>query len=104
MAMISLGLVVASRTSSEELAGGLLNVATWPMLLLSEVWFALDDAPTWLQMLSSILPLTHIVRASRSVMIEGSSLVEVAPHLIWLSVMTLICLSMASLLFRWHKD
>ncbi|MGH8222341.1 MAG: ABC transporter permease, partial [Woeseiaceae bacterium] len=31
--LISLGLLVAARVTSEELAGGLLNLATWPMML-----------------------------------------------------------------------
>jgi ABC-type multidrug transport system permease subunit len=35
--LISLGLLVAARLSSEELAGGILNLLTWPMMLLSGV-------------------------------------------------------------------
>lgn len=103
MAMISLGLLIASRTANEELAGGLLNVATWPMMLMSDVWFALDDAPQWMQSAANLLPLTHIVKATRAVMIEGASLYEVSSHLLWLAMMSLVCLGLASLLFRWHK-
>ncbi|HLS98273.1 MAG: ABC transporter permease [Porticoccaceae bacterium] len=103
LAMIALGLLVASRTANEELAGGLLNVATWPMLLMSEVWFTLDDAPGWMQSLSGFLPLTHIVKAFRAVMIEGASLVEVGHHLLWLTAMTAVALGLAALLFRWHR-
>ncbi|MCI0749133.1 MAG: ABC transporter permease, partial [Nevskiales bacterium] len=43
--MIAMGLVVAARVSSEELAGGLLNLASWPMMILSGVFFSLDGAP-----------------------------------------------------------
>src|SRR5690554_4787509 len=103
LAMIALGLLVASRTANEELAGGLLNVATWPMLLMSEVWFSLDDAPAWMQSLSNLMPLTHIVKAFRAVMIEGASLVDVSHHLLWLALMTATSLGLAALLFRWHK-
>ncbi|MGH8401591.1 MAG: ABC transporter permease, partial [Gammaproteobacteria bacterium] len=39
--MISLGLMVSARVSSEEFAGGLLNLLTWPMMFLSGVWFSL---------------------------------------------------------------
>jgi hypothetical protein len=38
--MISLGLVVAARFSSEEFASGMINLLTWPMIFLSEAWFA----------------------------------------------------------------
>nr|MBL0711795.1 ABC transporter permease [Colwellia sp.] len=38
--LISLGLLVASRSKSEELIGGLLNLTSWPMMMLSGVWFS----------------------------------------------------------------
>ena len=47
ISLISLGLLVAARVTSEELAGGLLNLATWPMMLLSGVWFSLESASAW---------------------------------------------------------
>lgn len=103
LAMISLGLLVACRTANEELAGGLLNVATWPMLFMSEVWFSLDDAPHWMQMMSNVLPLTHIVKGFRAVMIEGATLVEISHHLLWLAAMTAVTLGLAAVLFRWHR-
>jgi ABC-2 type transport system permease protein len=101
--MISIGLLVASRTANEELAGGLLNVATWPMLFLSEVWFSLDDAPRWMQHVADLMPLTHIVKASREVMIEGATLTDISDHLILMSILTIICLLMSAKLFRWNK-
>lgn len=103
LAMIAVGLLVACRTANEELAGGMLNVATWPMLFLSEVWFTLDDAPAWMQAVSNFMPLTHIVKALRAVMIEGANLAEVGHHLLWLAVITAVALGLAAGLFRWHK-
>ena len=43
--MISIGLFIAARFTSEELASGILNVLTWPMMLLSGVWFSLEGSP-----------------------------------------------------------
>ena len=39
LSMIALGLTIAARFSSEELVGGLLNLLTWPMMLLSGIWY-----------------------------------------------------------------
>ena len=103
LAMVSFGLLIASRTASEELAGGLLNLSTWPMLFFSEVWFSLDNAPHWMQQLSDLMPLTHIVKALRAVMIDGAGLADVLPHLLWLAGMTVVFLLLAARLFRWHK-
>ncbi|WP_461481456.1 ABC transporter permease [Porticoccus sp.] len=102
LAIISISLLMAARTASEELANGLLNLISFPMLLLSELWFSLDDAPQWLREVSQLLPLTHLVRAARGVMLEGAGLIDVAPQLLVLGIMTILCLAVAGLLFRWH--
>jgi len=102
--LISLGLVMSSRTDSEELAGGLLNFATFPMMLLSEVWFSLDGSPEWMQTLSQAMPLTHMVSAARKVMLEGATLGEIGLHLSVLVCMSVICLALAAFLFRWSKS
>jgi ABC transporter DrrB family efflux protein len=103
LSMISVGLLVSCRTANEELAGGLLNVATWPMLFLSEVWFSLDDSPQWLRTIAEFMPLTHIVKATRKVMIDGATLIEVSSHLLWLAGLMLVCTALAASLFRWTK-
>ena len=104
LSMIALGLVIASRTDSEELAGGLLNFATFPMLLFSEVWFSLDGAPQWMVQLANIMPLTHLVGAARKIMLEGASFSEVSNHLWTLGIMSIVFLLLASILFRWNKN
>lgn len=102
MSMIALGLLLASRTASEELAGGLLNVVTWPMMFLSELWFSLDNAPEWLRRVAEFMPLTHVVKAARAVMVESAGAAEVTPHLLWLLAMTALFMVAAARLFRWH--
>ena len=104
LSIIGISLVMASRTASEELGNGLLNLISFPMLLLSELWFSLDSAPEWLSTLSQWLPLTHVVKAARSVMLEGAGLADIASHLLVLSVMSVVFLLFAASLFRWHKQ
>ncbi len=104
LSLLSLGLVIASRTASEELAGGLLNTLTWPMMFFSEIWFSLENAPGWIQSLANIMPLTHVVNAARAVMIEGAGFAAIAHHLIALLVTTVLCLLLAARLFRWQRE
>ena len=101
--LISLGLVVAARTSSEELAGGLLNMLTWPMMLLSGVWFSMEGAHPWLQKLAWLFPLTHITEGARAIMIDGVGFTGIAPHLIFLAVLSALFLALGSKLFRWDQ-
>ncbi len=102
LCLLSLGLLVASRLANEELANGLLNFLTFPMLLLSEVWFSLDGAPEWMGQAAQWLPLTHMVQAAREVMVEGASLGDIAHHLMILALMTAVFLAISAKLFKWR--
>ncbi len=102
ISMISLGLLIAARLASEELAGGLLNLISWPMMFLSGVWFSLEGAHPLVQKLALIFPLTHIIDAARAVMIDGATLLEIAPQLIVLMVMSAVFILIGSVLFRWE--
>ena len=102
IAILSIALVIAARFSSEELANGLLNLLSFPMLLLSEVWFSLDGAPQWLSSFSKALPLTHLVGAARKIMIEGAGFTDISQHLIYLAVISIVCLIVSARLFRWN--
>lgn len=104
IALLSVGLLVASRTASEELASGILNVLTWPMMFFSQVWFSLENSPQWMITVAQFLPLTHIVDGSRKVMIEGAGLADLAYPLAMLGLMTAVCVGAAAYLFRWSKD
>ena len=102
IALIALGLLIAARVTSEELAGGLLNFVTWPMMMLSGVWFSLEAASDWVQSLANIFPLTHVLSASRAVMLDGAGLVQILPQLLTLAIMAAAFLLIGSLTFRWH--
>ena len=100
--LISLGLLVSARLSSEELAGGILNLLTWPMMLLSGVWFSLEGTNPVIQRIARFLPLTHIVDGARAIMTEGAGFAEIAPHLVVLALMGVVFLAVGSLIFRWE--
>ena len=102
LCMIAVGLVFASRIKSEELAGGLLNLVTFPMIILSGVFFSLEGTPQVMQQVSRALPLTHFTEGARAIMIEGAGLAQVAPNLLFLVVLTGALLLLAAWLFRWE--
>jgi ABC-2 type transport system permease protein len=100
--LISLALVIAARINSEELAAGALNVLTFPMMLLSGVFFSLEGSPQWLQNLAAVLPLTQILNAARNVMIDGAGVADILPQLSILVAMTIVFLGLGAALFRWR--
>ncbi len=104
VSMVSLGLMVAARVTSEELAGGLLNIINWPMMLLSGVWFSLEGASPLVQNAAKIFPLTHILDSSRAVMLDGAGLVDIAPGIAALLLMSALFLGIGAGFFRWNQD
>ncbi len=104
LSMIAFGFMLAARFASEELANGAINLASWPMMLLSGVWFSLEGAPAWLQQVAKVLPLTQMLDAARAVMLDGAGFRDVLPELAWLAVMTLLFLGIAAAGFRWRAD
>lgn len=102
LCMISFGLIFAARLKSEELASGLMNLITFPMIIFSGVFFSLEGTPKIMQNASKFFPLTHFIEASRAIMIDGAGFIQILPNLLVLGGMTVIFLITASVLFRWE--
>ena len=103
ISLVSLGLIVSARVLSEELAGGLLNLINWPMMMLSGVWFSLEGTGETMQAISRIFPLTHVLDSARSVMLDGATFIDVAPSLGALLVQSAVFLGIGAAIFRWEQ-
>jgi ABC-2 type transport system permease protein len=103
LCLCALGLILAARGTSEEFTSGVLNFISWPMMFLSEVWFSLEGAPHWVQVVAQAFPLTHLLVAARKVINDGAGLSAVAPQLGILAAMTLGALLIAACLFSWDR-
>jgi ABC-type multidrug transport system permease subunit len=104
LSLIALGLTIAARFSSDELVGGVLNLMTWPMMLLSGIWYSLEGSPHWVRLLAQVFPLTHVLSAARAVMIDGAGFVQVAPDLAYLGITAFAFLAFGAWSFRWRID
>lgn len=99
--LISLSLLIACRSESEEFTGGILNLVSWPMMMLSGVWFSLEGSPEFVQAISQIFPLTQMLIGARAVMLEGAGFVEIAPQLFILIGQSVVFLLLGALFFSW---
>ncbi len=100
--LICCALLIAARISNEEVANGMLNLISWPMMFLSGVWFSLEGAHPWMQKFALILPLTHVTEAAREIMIDGVGLTQVLDHLLVLTFTSIILLVIGAKIFRWE--
>jgi len=100
--LTAMGLVLASRGTSEEFTSGVLNFISWPMMFLSEVWFSIEGAPPWVKWVAETFPLTHLLIAVRKIMNDGAGLTDVLPEILMLSAMTVVFLVIGAGLFSWN--
>ncbi len=97
-----IGLLIASRAKKIETVMGLINLVQLPMWLLSGIFFSPDNFPDWLQPVVDALPLTHLNRGLRNVLLDGASLASQWPALVMLAAIGLVCWALAIRRFRWN--
>jgi ABC-2 type transport system permease protein len=97
-----IGLLVASRAKTIEAVSGLMNLVMLPMWMLSGIFFTSDRFPAAVQPMIKILPLTPLIDALRSVMLEGSSLSSQAPRIGIMAAWGIVSFAVALRIFRWQ--
>jgi ABC-2 type transport system permease protein len=97
-----IGLLVASRAKTIEAVTGLMNLVMLPMWMLSGIFFTSDRFPAAVQPVIKLLPLTPLIDAMRSVMLEGSSLSSQAVRIAIMAVWGVLSFAVALKIFRWQ--
>ncbi|HKC24773.1 MAG TPA: ABC transporter permease [Thermoanaerobaculia bacterium] len=98
---IPFGFALASFASTVETYGAISNLAFFPMMLLSGVYFRLDNAPPWLQKAVIVLPLSPFLRVLRGVFNDGTTLIGYGAPLAILVAWALLSFIVAVKRFRW---
>ena len=98
---IAMGFALSSFASTVETYGAVSNLAFFPMMLLSGVYFRLDGAPQWLQKAVLVLPLSPFIRALRAVYNDGATLQEHISGLAILAAWAALSFLFAVKRFKW---
>jgi len=101
--LIAIGLIIAAVMTSEEATNGVLNLISFPMMLLSGVWFSLEGMTPAFKMIANIFPLTHFINAARAIMLDGATLLDLKFEVALLSVSGLVLLLIGAFIFRWEE-
>jgi len=101
LAFGGIGLLLASRARTFEAISGLMNMTMVPMWVLSGVFFSSSNFPQAVQPLIHALPLTALVDALRSVVLDGAGLAAVSRELAVLAGWGLGGFAIALRIFRW---
>jgi ABC-type multidrug transport system permease subunit len=97
-----LALLLASRATRIETIMGLMNAVTMPMMISSGVFFAVERFPERVQPFIRALPLTALIDALRSVILEGAPLAAQAGRLALLGLWGGLSFALGLRLFRWN--
>ena len=98
----ALGLLAASRARTTEGVSGVLNLLQMPMWILSGVFFSSNRFPDAVQPLIRALPLTALIDGLRAHMLQGATLVQLAPQVGTLGAWLVVSFALALKLFRWR--
>ncbi|TGK03076.1 ABC transporter permease [Leptospira langatensis] len=96
-----IGIFVGSRAQSSQVGNGLVNAFTFPMMVLSGIFFSYKNFPDLALPIISHLPLTLMADSLRAVFIEGSGLAEIVYPCIWMIGIGLAFLGAGLRIFRW---
>jgi ABC-2 type transport system permease protein len=104
LAFMAMGLFAGSVSKTVEGATGFANFLVLPMAFLSGSFFPLSGAPTWLDVVSHLLPLRYLNDGMLDVMVRGdgpdAALLPIAILLAFATVVVLI----STRFFTWETD
>ena len=98
---IAMGFALSCFASTVETYGAFSNLAFFQMMLLSGVYFRLDNAPQWIQKAVLILPLSPFLRALRAVYNDGATLQGHVSGLMILAGWAVVSFVFAVKRFKW---
>jgi ABC-2 type transport system permease protein len=100
-AFAGLGCLLAARPRTIEAIAGLTNLCQLPMWLLGGVFFSNERFTGVMAWAVEAMPLTHINRALRDVMLEPTGAGAIVLPLVVLVAFGALCLVLALRVFRW---
>ena len=100
----SLGLIMTAVSPSYDFFMYYFTLVITPMMLVSGVFFPIEQLPPALQAVSQVLPLTHFVVMIRGIVLRGAALWEFWPQLAKLATFFTVMLTIAVLRFRKRLD
>jgi ABC-2 type transport system permease protein len=103
-ANLTVGITLSSVARNQMQAMQMTFFFFLPSILLSGFMFPFRGMPRWAQWIGEALPLTHFLRIVRGVMLKGSGLAEIWPHLWPLLLFTAIVLAFGLKRFRKTLD
>jgi len=102
MAFAGLSILMSSRTANPRVGNGLINAITFPMTLLSGIFFSYHHFPAWAIPIVRKLPLTMLADSIRSIFNEGAGFAQVAPAAFILAATGALFFYAGMKIYKWY--
>ncbi|MCD4535818.1 ABC transporter permease [Nocardioides sp. cx-169] len=102
LCFMAIGLLAGAVAKTAEGAVNMANFLVLPMAFLSGSFFPLDGAPSWLRVVSDLLPLKHLNEGMLDVMVRGEGPSSALLPMAVLAGFALVVTLAAAKLFRWE--
>jgi ABC-2 type transport system permease protein len=99
-ALLAAGLLVSSRANTQMEAIQGAQAFLLPSIFLSGYVFPIASLPTFLQVISEILPATHFIAISRGIIIRGASFWDLWPNVAALFALATFLIAMSTRAFK----
>jgi ABC-2 type transport system permease protein len=78
---LALGITFSTIATTQQQAQQLAQFSLLPSMMLSGFMFPFQGMPGWARAVGELLPLTHILRICRGVLLKGNTLADILPNL-----------------------
>ena len=97
---IGIGTFIATFTNSARQAQLMAFFVNPPLASLSGAMTPVEGMPLWMQPLTVLNPIRHFGIITRSVLLKGSGLLQLWPHMLALAIFTAVLLTLSVVRFR----
>ena len=101
---LALGILFSTIAKTQQQAQQLAQFSLLPSMMLSGFMFPFQGMPAWARGVGELLPLTHILRVCRGVMLKGNGFAEILPNLWPMALFALVMGVVAVLCYRETLD
>jgi ABC-2 type transport system permease protein len=102
--VLGLGLLISTAAQTQQQAQLMTMPIMLPSMMLSGVFFPISSLPTFLQVVSNLLPLTYFIYILRSILVKGVGLEFIIPQVIALMIFAVVLLGLAAMRFQKTLD
>lgn len=100
---LGLGFSISGVAKTVESVPAIANLVVFPMMFLGGTFFAVENMPSWLQVIAKFLPLTYFSTALRDVMTKGAGFFDIWPDMLGMLIWGIILITVATYTFRFQE-